>query len=377
MLHDLLAAHRADLIERCREKVALRSGPPPPSRNVADGIPSFLGKLIETLREECAIDASNQRLTHPATGPPTRDSPTEIQADAARHGEELLRRGYSVDQVVHDYGDLCQSVAELAIQERVTISADEFKTLNRCLDFAIAGAVTEYDRQRDKVVAARNDRVTNERIGFLAHELRNFLNTAVLAFAAVKSGSVGVDGPTARVIDRSLVGLRDLIDHSLADVKFAAGTLPKLEEVAIDSFIDEVTISAALAAKSKGCELAVEPVETGLEVQVDRQMLSGAVENLLQNAFKFTRPGTRVDLRARATPERVTIEVQDECGGLPAGKTSSMFVSFEQHHADRSGLGLGLSISRRAIEANGGTLTVRDMPGCGCVFTIDLPRHVA
>jgi signal transduction histidine kinase len=51
-----------------------------------------------------------------------------------------------------------------------------------------------------------------------------------------------------------------------------------------------------------------------------------------------------------------------------------MFRPFEQGHADRSGLGLGLSISRRAVEAMGGTIGVRDIPGEGCIFTIDLAR---
>jgi signal transduction histidine kinase len=96
---------------------------------------------------------------------------------------------------------------------------------------------------------------------------------------------------------------------------------------------------------------------------------------VLQNAFKFTRPHSHVSLRTYATGDRVLIEVQDECGGLPEGKAEAMFGKFEQHHGDRSGLGLGLSIARRAVEASGGKLGVRDLPGVGCVFTIDLPRQ--
>jgi len=356
MLHEFLDLHRADLIARCRAKVALRLRP------VAllshdHGIPAFLEGLIDTLRAE-----------HAAV-------PSRIAHDAALHGRESLRFGYTVEQVVHDYGDLCQAVAELAIEKRATITGDEFKALNRCLDHAIAGAVAEYDRQRDEMVADAGNRATNERLGFLAHELRNFLNTAVLAFAALKSGSVGVNGPTSRVIDRSLVGLRDLIDRQLADVRFASRLLSHPEDIGLDGFIAEVQTSAMLAANARGCVLRVQPVAPGLVVEMDRQMLHAAVENLLQNAFKFTHPGSQVVLRTGSTRERVTIEVQDECGGLPAGKASSLFESFEQHHADRSGLGLGLSISRRAVEAGQGTLSVRDLPGVGCVFTIDLPRR--
>lgn len=69
------------------------------------------------------------------------------------------------------------------------------------------------------------------------------------------------------------------------------------------------------------------------------------------------------------------VKVEDQCGGLPEGKAQSLFANFGQHHKDRSGLGLGLSIARRSVEASGGTLSVRDMPGLGCVFTIDLPRR--
>ena len=98
------------------------------------------------------------------------------------------------------------------------------------------------------------------------------------------------------------------------------------------------------------------------------------VANLVQNAFKFTAAKSHVALRARAEGERVLIEVEDECGGLPAGATEALFAPFEQRGGDRTGVGLGLSISRRGVEANGGTLRVRDLPGRGCVFTIDLPR---
>lgn len=106
-------------------------------------------------------------------------------------------------------------------------------------------------------------------------------------------------------------------------------------------------------------------------VTVDRQMLSSAISNLLQNAFKFTRVGGHVSLTARAAAGHVTIEVADECGGLPPGKAEELFRPFEQRGEDRSGL--GLSISRRGVEANGGTLTVTDVPGQGCIFTVQIP----
>jgi signal transduction histidine kinase len=68
------------------------------------------------------------------------------------------------------------------------------------------------------------------------------------------------------------------------------------------------------------------------------------------------------------------IEVEDECGGLPPGGAEALFRPFEQRGADRAGLGLGLAISRQAIARHGGTITVRDMPGRGCVFVVEIPQ---
>jgi signal transduction histidine kinase len=106
----------------------------------------------------------------------------------------------------------------------------------------------------------------------------------------------------------------------------------------------------------------------------DREMLVSAVSNLLQNAFKFTERHTEVSLNAYAAGNRILIEIADHCGGLPVGALETMFLPFTQVGQDTSGLGLGLSIARRSVEANHGVLSVRDVPGSGCVFTIDLPR---
>jgi signal transduction histidine kinase len=129
-----------------------------------------------------------------------------------------------------------------------------------------------------------------------------------------------------------------------------------------------------MTASARGLAFEVVPCDATVEALLDRQLIAAAVANLLQNAFKFTRTGTRVVLRASATEQTVLIEVEDQCGGLPPGKAAELFRPFEQHGPDRSGLGLGLSISRKSVEASGGKLRVRDMPGTGCVFTIELPR---
>jgi hypothetical protein len=374
VLHEFLTDNRVELIERCGLKVAQRPSPKPTDAELEYGIPLFLDQLVKTLRMERQPDPMRSReVSGPSGG--GAEVRSEIGATAARHGIELLKHGFTVDQVVHDYGDLCQAVTDLAFERSIPIEIDEFRTLNRCLDNAIADAVTEFAVQRDRLTTEKDAQALNERLGFLAHELRNLIQTATLAVTAIKAGNVGLAGATGAVLDRSLIGLRNLIDRSLADVRVMAGMPARPALISLPEFIGELQISAALEARARGCRFSVAATGLGLAVNGDREMLSAAVGNLLQNAFKFTERDTEVSLSAYSREDRVLIEVADHCGGLPVGDAERMFQPFTQGATDKSGLGLGLSICRSSVEANHGILRVRDMPGRGCVFTIDLPRH--
>ncbi len=373
MMHEFLTANRTDLIDRCRAKVAQRPAPQATTREQEFGVPLFLDQLIKTLRiEQTSTPMDGRAVSGSADG---TDGPSEIGGAAARHGRELLEHGFTVDQVVHNYGDLCQAITDLACEVKAPIDPDEFRTLNRCLDNAIAVAVTEYNHQRDAAVADKQTNALNQRLGFFAHEMRNLLNSATLALTAIKGGAVGVSGATGAVLDRSLVGLRNLIDRSLSEVRMTAGLPVHQRLFSVADFIAEVRLSASLEAQVSACVFTVSYVDSCLAVDADRELLFSAVGNLLQNAFKFTHHHTEVTLTTYAVGDRILIEVADRCGGLAAGVEEKMFLPFSQHSENTTGLGLGLSISRRSIEANEGTLSVRNVPGRGCVFTIDLPRH--
>jgi signal transduction histidine kinase len=375
MLHAFLSRHRVELIERCREKVAARALPGPVMRELEHGVSVFLDQLITTLQHEQA-SAARDGSDDPEPGAPSEpgESP-EMGISATAHGGELLRNGFTVEELVHDYGDVCQAITGLALESDVPFTMGEFRTLNRCLDSAIANAITEYARQRDSLLADRQADAFNVRLGHFAHELRNHLGTATLALMVLKTGGVGLASATGAVLDRSLVNLRNLIDRSLAEVRMHADAGLQAQRFSLADFIGDLKGSADLEAAVKGCTLSVATVDPELAVEADRDLLFSAVGNLLQNAFKFTRAGSEVTLRAYAADDRILIDVADECGGLPGGDTTALFAPFAQGAADRSGLGLGLSISRRSVEANHGRLAVRDQPGHGCVFTIDLPRH--
>ena len=374
MLHEFLTTNQEELIERCRAKVGLRLPPTATASALKYGIPRFLAQLIRTLEIEKTAEPLRSLEVSGAGG--GRSASSEIGITAAQHGLELLQRGFTVDQVVHDYGDLCQSIMDLAFDRRQPIDVDEFRTLNRCLDNGIADAVKEFALQRDALLAEGGIQASNERLGYFAHELRNQLNTAMLAVAAIKTGNVGLSGATGSVLDRSLLALRNLIDRSLADVRVTANMPARHQIVSVADFIAEVKISAYLDAHVRECRFTVAEVDPALSVSIDREMLFAAVGNLLQNAFKFTAAGTAVLLCAYASGERLLIEVADHCGGLREGEAEKMFRPFSQSGTDKSGLGLGLLICRRSVEVNNGSVRVRNTPGTGCTFTIDLPLHL-
>ena len=374
MLHEFLTTNQEELIERCRAKVGLRLPPPATASALKYGIPRFLAQLIRTLEiEETSEPLRSLEVSGVDGG---RSASSEIGITAAQHGLELLQQGFTVDQVVHDYGDLCQSIMDLAFDRRQPIDVDEFRTLNRCLDNGIADAVKEFALQRDALLAEGGIQASNERLGYFAHELRNQLNTAMLAVAAIKTGNVGLSGATGSVLDRSLLALRNLIDRSLADVRVTANMPARHQIVSVTDFIAEVKISASLDAHVRDGRFTVADVDPALSVSIDREMLFAAVGNLLQNAFKFTGAGTTVSLCAYASGERLLIEVADHCGGLREGEAEKMFRPFSQTGTDKSGLGLGLLICRRSVEVNNGSVRVRNSPGTGCTFTIDLPLHL-
>ena len=169
--------------------------------------------------------------------------------------------------------------------------------------------------------------------------------------------------------------MSNLIDRTLAEVRMTAGMPARYQLFSVADFISDAKISAALEADAYECRLTVSEIDRTLAVDADRDMLFSALGNLLQNAFKFTAHRSEVKLNAYAEAGRILISVEDRGPGLAPGEVETIFLPFRQNGADKSGVGLGLAICRRSTEINNGALSVRSVPGSGCVFTIDLPRH--
>jgi signal transduction histidine kinase len=347
MLHNFIAAHRdqitdrATLLSRARDPLLHSESP-------REEVSAFLTQVSTTLRQG-------------------KDVAAPINSTAGRHGANMLRAGHPIVDVVQTYGDVCQAVTALAAESRVPISAADFSVFNRCLDDAIGHAVSEYSRITEETRSVAEI----QRLGFAAHELRDQLQTAQLSLHTLKLSGDSVDGMSGQMLERALLNLSKLIERTLSDVRLAAG-VERREAVDLAPFLREVATTAELHAQSRGLTFTIESDATG-SIEADRQLLMSAVMNLVHNALKFTKPNGNVRLTVRASATRLSIAVEDQCGGIP-DSARGVFSSFtDRRGADRSGLGLGLSIAKKVIRAHNGDINVRNLPGVGCVFTIDMP----
>ena len=230
MLTELLRENRENLIDRCRLKVAQRSSPPATAAELQYGVPLILDQLFEALVcEEAAPTPPEDAIFGYSL---VTSASVEAGRTAGLHGTELFKLGYTVEQVVHDYGDLCQSITELAKEMDAPISVDEFHTFNRLLDQSIANAVSAYVRHQHSSSATEGAKALHDRLGSLADEQRELLDTALRALDALKVGNIGLMGATGSVLEDSLLKLRDLVDRSLPEIRIASGmvTAPALAD---------------------------------------------------------------------------------------------------------------------------------------------------
>jgi hypothetical protein len=204
-LDQFLKDNREELISRTRAKVVSRSPSPPDATELEQGVPLFLSQLSATLADQGLGETDDptraSHKSHPAIG-----------ESAIRHGKDLRRLGFSIEQVVHNYGDICQAVTELAEERGATLSIAEFHTLNRCLDNAIAGAVSSWSAERDLAHADSATRTSET----LVRDLGELLERAQTTLAVVREGRVAVGGATGTLLHRALIEMRAMLDRATA-----------------------------------------------------------------------------------------------------------------------------------------------------------------
>jgi hypothetical protein len=139
------------ILDLSDEKVALIADSKHSSDELESGLPAFYDELIAVLQRAKATNPDGE-------WDPEKDRKVAASINSemvARHGTEAFRLGYTVSQVVHGYGALCQAITEHATSKRASISPQEFNLLNLSLDIAIADAVTQFDRFNTDMCSAR------------------------------------------------------------------------------------------------------------------------------------------------------------------------------------------------------------------------------
>lgn len=339
--------NRSELIERwlvkCRQ--ILRSEKPLDDDELRDSLPLFIDEVIAGLQRGGQLSAAGGDI-------------------AQTHGAQRQVLSRDVADVTREYGLLFQTTVELAVEKKVPpFRPEEYAMLASCLSSGAAEAVREYSKLRDLDLR----RQSWEHFAFLAHEVRNPLQTARLSVGLLRAGA---DERGFAALESSLSRLSEVLDRALVDARLRgidAGAALHLEDAPLRKLLDDAADESRDDAEARDIRLVLE-VE-GATVRADVRVLRSAVTNLLRNAVKFTRTGGAVTVRGRTG----SIEVEDECGGLQPGDEQKIFGIFRQAGTDRSGFGLGLAIAQQAIEAHRGELSVRNLPGKGCVFVVKLP----
>ncbi len=349
-----LEENKSDILALSEAKTLRLAGINGGSDQLKVGLPLFYDQLITVLEKKL--------MSNP---------PDALLQAAAQHGKEFLRLGYSLSHVVHAYGAMCQAITELAMKKNADISSSEFNILNGCLDVAIASAVSEFQFRSVEASEAREV----QHLGILAHELRNALSSATLAHEMIRAGLVGTGGSTADVLDANLSRMRQIIDRSLSEVRLRADADLFIEKFRLSDLCDQIFVTAKIEARKKDVLLTCE-VDWKIELETDRQFVLSAVANLIQNAIKYTHRGGKIRLGAQINGDHVAIEVEDGCGGIDPAKVAIIFEPYVQKNTDRSGIGLGLTIAQRAVELCQGKISVRNNPGHGCTFVIEIPQKI-
>jgi signal transduction histidine kinase len=295
-----------------------------------------------------------------------------VSTIAAQHALQRWELGYDVQDVVREYGILREIVLDLVAERREPIDVQELKIFSRHISLALSEAVGQLNDARDAAIAHRSA----EQFAFLAHDLRSPL-TAALVCLQTRAPDEPPSQDALADAEESLRRLARLIDQTLISEKRRSGSAlvdPVAREISIPLVVADALRDHAALAASRGVELIADIDPKEMTLSVDPRLLQSALTNLVGNAVKFTHPRTAVVVKARVVAETLCISVEDRCGGLPPGTAARALQPFVQLGADRSGFGLGLAIARQASEAHGGHISIEDLPGRGCRFTLEIPR---
>jgi signal transduction histidine kinase len=357
-LGEVIHRRRAEIertwLERVRRELAHTPGVSPVL--LRDGLPDYLVALADIMRAA------------------PREVPLGVGAAAAwekvtrQHGITRVRIGFDLEQLIGEFAILRQTIRDVALSEGV-IPATPESTLADIINSAIALAVQAYVDARD----FDGRRKQAEHIGFLTHELRSPLSSAMMAASELREHAPPELLPLLDLLDRKHSELEGLIGGVLLTEKLEAGKgSPKQIDLAMGPLLDPILATAREAAAAKGIDFNAE-YDPELRVRADPELAHSAVQNIIDNAVKYTDRGG-VDVMVEDDGDGVVIHVYDSCWGISPEELATIFEPFERGRTAKKGTGLGLAIARRAVEVQGGTIGVESPNEFGCHFWLRLPK---
>lgn len=351
----VLAERRVEILERWTRRIGHEHADKDLSRGeLRDHLPRFFDEVLAALRaEECSSAAAA--------------SAGESAASTA-HGEQRLRVGFDLVEVLREYYILSECILDEAEAVGGSISVRAFRRVQALVEAGRAQAISAYIERRDMEMT----RMHSQHVAFVAHELRSPLMAAFLALAALRKNGRAEDEWALGVLGRNLNAARELIDRVLTADRLSGQIQLSREPFDLSGLLAQLVAETQMAAQQSQVGVVLEAPEA-LVFTGDQRLLRSAIGNILGNAVKFTHEGGTITVRASRHERSITVEVEDACGGLPEGNTAQLFEPFVQRGEDRSGFGLGLAIVKQALEAHDGRVSVRNMPGKGCVFSLELP----
>ena len=348
ILADIVAEQHDLLVERfIKEGFRMAEAAGLDRVELIDSMSYFLDDLVETL-------ASGVRLAREKSA-------------AASHGVERLSIGFRIDRVVLEYMLVARLILDVAFVNGVVPTVRELLTLLEAVGDGAAIAANEYIRRREADLLHRE----SEHAAFLAHEVRNSLASARFAFDLLRRREFSDPAPLVTIIDGGLRQASSRIDDALAGARVRGGVVSPVRVFA-RLMLEEIAAQLKPQAQARQIDISVDAAHD-MTVQADARLLRSAVENLASNGVKFSRQGGTVVLRALVQGEHMLFEVADSCGGLDESAMDRLFRPFVQAADERTGFGLGLTIARECAEAQGGALTVTNVPKHGCIFTVRIP----
>ena len=241
----------------------------------------------------------------------------------------------------------------------------------------------ELEMQNRRIQEA--SRLKSEFLANMSHELRTPLNAIIGFTELLHDGQVDPTSGTHKEFLGDILSsgrhLLQLINDVLDLAKVEAGKLEfRPELVDVNKLVGEVVAILRTTAAHKQIRLETQVDPSVAQLTLDPARLKQVAYNYLSNALKFTPVGGRVMLRIKPDGrERFRLEVQDTGIGIAPGDLGRLFVEFQQLEAGAAkrhqGTGLGLALTRRLVEAQGGSVGVRSVLGSGSTFHACLPSH--